>query len=218
MEINFKKDTLPFDGFNFGGKSYCREIKDIKPNARKNGFALIGDFVEKKKPTTLDNGKLYLCVSRGGEKEKTHLFTIENNKPVLINDSDAQKKVVEELWDDIVNFIANRPKKTNKQLADYVVDAVGRMDNERLYEIANMIVSQAKERDDIHQKFADENFQRGMRMLQLEKGCYPFQINPWTEMKKETDLGKEFEDFYEKGRFKKGGFIDKWKIHEIHRI
>ena len=217
MKINLKKDNLPFEGFNFKGRSYCREIADIKPNC-KNGYGIIGDFVEKKEETELENGKLYISVSRGGEKEITHLFTIENDEPKLIKTSKAQKGAIRSLWDEIENFIANRPTKSAKQLADMVLQEVSLTNNDLLYEVANLIVSKAQLNDDIHSKVMDECFQRGMRMLQLEKGCYPFQINPHTEIKKETELGKEFLTFYEEGRYKKGSFIDKWGIPNIHRF
>lgn len=217
MKINFKKDVLPFEDFNFKGRSYCREISDIKPNC-KNGYGLIGDFVEKKKETELENGKLYISVSRGGDKEITHLFTIENDEPKLLKTSKAQKGAIKSLWSEIEKFIANRPTKSAKQLADMVLSEVSLTNNDLLYEVANLIVSKAQLQDTIHQKVMDECFQRGMRMLQLEKGCYPFQINPHTEIKKETKLGKEFLEYYEEGRYKTGSFIDKWKIHEIHRF
>ena len=217
MKINFSKDKLPFENFDFGGRSYCRVINDIKPN-QKNGYGLIGDFVPKKESTNLEDGKLYLSVSRGSDKEVTHLFTIKNDKPSLIATSTKQKGAIKDLWDDIEQFIANRPKKSVKQLIDMVLAEVSLSDNDMLYQVAQGIVDRAKDEDSIHQKIRDWNFQAGMRMAQLEKGCYPFQINPYLEIRKETELGKEFKAFYEEGKIKKGGFIKKWRIDEIHRL
>ena len=154
MQFNFKTDKLPFENFNFGGRSYCRMIDDIKPN-QKNGYGLIGDFVPKKEQINLEDGKLYLSVSRGGEKEVTHLFTIQDNEPVLIATSNKQKGAIKELWDEIEQFIQNRPQKSAKQLIDMVLAEVNLSNNDMLYEIAQGIVNQAKDRDDIHNKISN---------------------------------------------------------------
>lgn len=63
-------------------------------------------------------------------------------------------------------------------------------------------------------KSENEAFQRGMRMLQLQKGCYPFQIDVRAEIENGNE---EFCKFYYEGRYKKGSFIDKFVAH-LHRF
>lgn len=122
MKFNFKNDTLPFEGFDFGGRSYCKVVKDLDATKGRNGFGLIGDFVPKKEDIELEDGELYLSVSRGGETDVTHLFTIKDGKPSLIKMSKAQKGAIRTLWGAMEEFIAQRPKKSPQQLLNLLLE------------------------------------------------------------------------------------------------
>ena len=65
-------------------------------------------------------------------------------------------------------------------------------------------------------KSEDEAFQRGMRRLQIEKGLYPFKSNGRT-MDERINENPEIKKYYETGKYKRGGFVDKFIAH-IHRI
>lgn len=121
MKFNFKNDKLPFDGYDFGGRSYAKEIRDLDPNKGKNGYGIIGDFLSKKEDVELEEKHLYLAVSRGGDIDITHLFTIKDGKPLLIKESKAQKGAIRTLWSEMEEFIANRPKKSVQQLKNLVL-------------------------------------------------------------------------------------------------
>lgn len=121
MKFNFKNDKLPFNGYDFGGRSYAKEIKDLDPTKGKNGYGIIGDFLSKEESIELEEGHLYLTVSRGGESDVTHLFTIKDGKPSLIKESKAQRGAIRTLWNEMEEFIANRPKKSVQQLKNLVL-------------------------------------------------------------------------------------------------
>ena len=123
MKFNFKDDKLPFDGYDFGGRSYAKEINDLNPNKGKNGYGIIGDFLSKKEDVELEENHLYLAVSRGGEADVTHLFTIKDGKPSLIKESKAQRGAIRTLWGAMEDFIAQRPKKSPQQLLNMLLDA-----------------------------------------------------------------------------------------------
>ena len=64
MKFNPKKQILPFEDFNFkkkeyGKKSYIRRIDDLDERKGKNGFALIGTFMNYGEDEYEEN-KLYL--------------------------------------------------------------------------------------------------------------------------------------------------------------
>lgn len=62
-------------------------------------------------------------------------------------------------------------------------------------------------------KSEDEAFQRGCRRLQIGKGLYPFGIRESEAIEKYPEIKK----YYETGRYKRGGFVDKY-IANIHHI
>lgn len=140
MKFNFKKDKLPFDGYDFGGRSYAKEIKDLNPSQGKNGFGIIGDFLSKKEDVELEEGHLYLCVSRGGEKEITHLFTIKDGKPSLIKKSEAQKGAIRTLWDAMESFLDQRPTKSPQQLLNLLLGQDPQPSRKTLKEVAMLIM------------------------------------------------------------------------------
>ena len=120
MKFNPKEETLPFEGFNYGNRSYIRLIEDLD-SQNKNGYGLIGSFMEKGEDE-YEEGKLYLSCSRGGEKDIYHLFTIENDKPKLLKISSAQKGAVRYLWDTMEEFLSQRPVKSPQQLLNVVLE------------------------------------------------------------------------------------------------
>ena len=65
-------------------------------------------------------------------------------------------------------------------------------------------------------KSENEAFQRGMRRLQIEKGLYPFKSNGKT-IDERINENPEIKKYYETGRYKRGGFVDKY-IANIHHI
>ena len=62
-------------------------------------------------------------------------------------------------------------------------------------------------------KSEDEAFQRGWRRLQIGKGLYPFGICESEAIEKDEEIKR----YYETGRYKRGGFVDKFIAH-IHHI
>lgn len=138
MKFNFKEDKMPFDGYDFGGRSYAKEIKDLNPSQGKNGYGIIGDFLSKKEDVELEEGHLYLSVSRGSDKEITHLFTIKEDKPVLIKQSEAQKGAIRTLWNSMESFLDERPKKSPQQLLNFLLEQES--DRKTLKELAFLIM------------------------------------------------------------------------------
>jgi len=65
-------------------------------------------------------------------------------------------------------------------------------------------------------KSKNEAFQRGCRRLQIEKGLYPFKSNGKT-IDERINENPEIKKYYETGRYKRGGFVDKY-IANIHHI
>lgn len=138
MKFNFSKDKMPFDGYDFGGRSYAKEIKDLDPNKGKNGYGIIGDFLSKKEDVELEENHLYLSVSRGGDSDITHLFTIKKNKPVLLKTSKAQRGAIRTLWDEMESFLDERPKKSPQQLLNLLLKE--EQDRKTLNELAVLIM------------------------------------------------------------------------------
>lgn len=138
MKFNFSEDKLPFDGYNFGGRSYAKEIIDLDPNKGKNGYGIIGDFISKKEDVELEENHLYLVVSRGGDTDITHLFTIKDDKPSLIKESKAQRGAIRTLWGAMEEFIAQRPKKSPQQLLNSLLEQ--EQNREVLREVAMLIM------------------------------------------------------------------------------
>lgn len=122
LRISLNEEELPFDGYFIGSRNYYRRIDDVNPKKGKNGFGLIGDF-EDKRSTILFDDILYLAVCRGdNKKEINFLFTIKQGVPTLIKCSKAQKGAVRSMWNDIEEFIANRPKVSLQQLFNAVIE------------------------------------------------------------------------------------------------
>lgn len=139
MKFNFKTDKLPFDGFEFGGRSYAKEIADLDADKGKNGYGIIGNFIPKDEDVDLKDGHLYLSVSRGGESDVTHLFTIKDDKPLLIKESKAQRGAIRILWDEMEKFIEQRPKKSPQQLLNWVKEQ--EQDRETLKQLGMLLLS-----------------------------------------------------------------------------
>ncbi|MEE1227169.1 MAG: hypothetical protein UHM08_08730 [Bacteroidales bacterium] len=120
MKFNPKEQELPFEGFNYGNRSYIRCIKDLD-SQNKNGYGLLGTFMEKGEDE-YNEGELYLSCSRGGEKDIYHLFTVENDEFKLLKTSSAQKGAVRTLWDTMEDFLSQRPVKSPQQLLNIVLE------------------------------------------------------------------------------------------------
>ncbi|MBO5476240.1 MAG: hypothetical protein J6A15_00615 [Clostridia bacterium] len=136
MKFNPKEEKLPFENFNFGGRGYIRRIDDLDQN-NKNGYGLLGGFMERGEDE-YENGKLYLSCSRGGEKDVYHLFTIKEDKPVLLKVSYAQKGAVRTLWDKMDEFLSQRESKSNVQLLDIILKE--EQSRDRLKEFATFLM------------------------------------------------------------------------------
>ena len=139
MKFDFSKDKLPFEGFAFGGRSYAREVVDLN-SLQKNGNGIIGDFLPRKGECELKENHLYLAVSRGGDKEITHLFTITNNKPSFIKESKAQKGAIKSLWKAMEDFLAQRPQKSPQQLLNLLLEQDPQPSRKTLKEVAMLIM------------------------------------------------------------------------------
>ncbi|MBO5476241.1 MAG: hypothetical protein J6A15_00620 [Clostridia bacterium] len=124
IRICLNEEELPFNGYFIGSKNYYRRIDDINPKKGKNGFGLMGVF-EDKRSTILFDGVLYLAVCREQDEKTLHfLFTVENKEFKLIKCSKAQKGAIRLMWNNIAEFIAQKPKVTLQELFN-AIDSLG---------------------------------------------------------------------------------------------
>ena len=120
IRICLNKEELPFKDYYIGNDNYYRRIDDVNPKKGKSGYALMGNF-EDKKSTILFDGVLYLAVCReNGQKTHNYLFTVEKGDFVLIDDNKRKTKAVEPMWDKIEQFIAQRKQPSLQQLFNAV--------------------------------------------------------------------------------------------------
>ena len=130
MIVNFVKDK-PIETFSRatrGKKGWAKEVIDLN-NSQKNGYGVIGDWIELGDcETELKEGHLYLdCSSVWNEDEnqnifKYHLFTVENDTVKVIKVSKAQRGWAKTLWNDMATFLANREVKSLQQLLNIVLE------------------------------------------------------------------------------------------------
>ena len=136
IRICLNEEELPFNDYYIGGRNYYRRIDDINPKKGKNGFGLIGDF-EDKKSTILFDDFLYLAVCREqGQKDLYYLFTVKNGEITLIKHSKAQKSAIRSMWNDIEEFIKNRPKVSLQELFNLVVSTNADLKTLRNFSVA----------------------------------------------------------------------------------